>query len=41
MKRFFPDNAKITFVFPLDKGKPNKYDDLNYRHVSNNAFSKI
>ena len=41
MKRFFPDNAEIALVFPLDKGKLNKYDALIYRHVSNNAFSKI
>ena len=35
----FPDNAKIASVVPLDKGKPDKYDILNYRPISNlNAF---
>ena len=28
----FPDNAKIPFVFPLYKGKPGKYDVLNYKN---------
>ena len=39
----FPDNAKIVAsVVPPDKGKPDKYDVLNYRPVSIlNAFSKI
>ena len=38
----FPDNAKVVYVVPLDKGKPDKYDVLNYRPVSIlNAFSKI
>ena len=38
----FPDNAKIASVVPVDKGKPDKYDVLNYRPVSIlNAFSKI
>ena len=38
----FPDNAKIASVVPLDKGKPDKYDVLNYIPVSIlNAFSKI
>ena len=30
----FPDNAKIASVVPVDKGKPDKYDVLNYRPVS-------
>ena len=29
----FPGNAKIASVVPLDKGKPDKYDVLNYRPV--------
>ena len=38
----FPDNAKVASVVRLDKGKPNKYDVLNYRPVSIlNPFSKI
>ena len=38
----FPDDAKITFNVPLDKGNPDKYDVLNYRPVSIlNVFSKI
>ena len=38
----FPDNAKIPSVIPVDKGKPDKYDVLNYRPVSiQNTFSKI
>ena len=38
----FPDNAKIACVVPVDKGKPEKYDVLNYRPVSIlHAFSKI
>ena len=38
----FPENAKVTSVVPLHKGKPDKYDVLNYRPVSIlNAFSKI
>ena len=38
----FPENAKVSSVVPLDKGKPDKYDVLNYRPVSIlNAFSKI
>ena len=38
----FPENAKAASVVPLDKGKPDKYDVLNYRPVSIlNAFSKI
>ena len=38
----FPDNAKVASVVPVDKGKPDKYDVLNYRPVSIlNAFSKI
>ena len=37
----FPDNAKVLVV-PVDKGKLDKYDVLNYRPVSIlNAFSKI
>ena len=30
----FPDNAKIASVVPVDKGKPNKYDVLNYIPLS-------
>ena len=38
----FPDNAKIASVVPVDKGKPDKYDVLNYRPVGIlNTFSKI
>ena len=38
----FPENAKVASVVPLDKGKPDKYDVLNYRPVSIlNAFSNI
>ena len=38
----FPDNAKIASVVPVDKGKLDKYDVLNYRPVSIlNVFSKI
>ena len=38
----FPDNARIGSVVPLDKGKPDKYDVLNYRPVRIlNAVSKI
>ena len=39
----FPDNAKIVAsVVPPNKGKPDKYDVLNYRPISIlNAFSKI
>ena len=38
----FPENAKVASVVPLDKGKPDKYDVLNYRPVSIlNAFSTI
>ena len=38
----FPDNAKVASVVPVDKGKPDKYDVLNYRPVSIlNTFSKI
>ena len=38
----FPDNAKIASVVPVDKGKPDKYDVLNYRPVSIlDVFSKI
>ena len=38
----FPDNAKIASLVPLDKGKPDKYDVLNYIPVSIlNVFSKI
>ena len=38
----FPENAKVASAVPLDKGKPDKYDVLNYRPVSIlNAFSKI
>ena len=39
---YFPDSAKIVSVVSLDKGKPNKYDVLNFRPVSIlNAFSKM
>lgn len=39
---FFPDKASIATVVPLDKGKANKNDILNYRPVSiSNTFSKI
>ena len=38
----FPENAKVASVVPLNKGKPGKYDVLNYRPVSIlNAFTKI
>ena len=38
----FPDNAKFASVVPVDKGKPDKYNFLNYRPVSIlNTFSKI
>ena len=38
----FPDNAKIASVVPVDKGKPNKYDVLNYIPLSIlNTLSKI
>ena len=38
----FPDNAKIVFLVPVDKRKPNKYDLLNCRPVSIlNTYSKI
>ena len=38
----FPGNAKFASVVPVDKGKPDKYDVLSYRPVSNlNTFSKI
>ena len=30
----FPDHAKIASVVPVDKGKPNKYDVLNYIPLS-------
>ena len=31
---FYLNKAKIATVIPLDKGKPNKYEILNYRPVS-------
>ena len=38
----FPQNAKVASVVPLDKGKPDKYDVVNYRSISIlKAFSKI
>ena len=38
----FPDNAKIASVVPVDKGKPDKYEVLNYRPVCIlNTFFKI
>ena len=37
-----PDNAKIASVVPVDKGKPEKYEVLNYRPVCIlNTFFKI
>ena len=30
----FPDKAKIPSIFPVDKGKPDKYNASNYRLVS-------
>ena len=39
---FFPDNAKLASVVPVDKRKPDKYDVLNYRFAGLlKAFSKI
>ena len=29
-----PDSAKIALVVPLDKGKPNKNEILNFRPIS-------
>ena len=41
VKVIFQDNANIASVIPLDKGKPDKYDVLNYRPVIIlNDFSK-
>ena len=41
-QKISPHNAKTAFVVPFDKGKPDKYDVLNYRLVSIlNAFSKV
>ena len=38
----FSDNAKIASVVPVDKGKPDKYEVLNYRPVCIlNTFFKI
>ena len=38
----FPDNVEIASVVPVDKGKPDKYDVLNYRPLSIlDVFSKI
>ena len=38
----FPDNAKSASVVPVDKGKPDNYDVLNYRPISMlKTFSKI
>ena len=38
----FPENAKVTTVVPLDKGKPDKNDISNFRPVSLlNKFSKF
>ena len=38
----FPSNNKVESVVPLDKGKSNKYDMLNFRPASVlNTFSKI
>ena len=41
-KGIFLENAKVASAVPLDKGKPDKCDVLNYRLISIlNAFSKI
>ena len=38
----FSDDAKITSVIPLDKGKPIKIEISNFRSISIlNTFSKI
>ena len=38
----FPENAKVSTVVPLDKGKPDKNDISNFRSVSLlNTFSKF
>ena len=38
----FPENPKVVTVFPLDKGKPDKNDTVNFRPVSLlNTFSKF
>ena len=40
--RYFPYTAKIASVVPVDKGKPDNYDILNYRPLSIlNAFFRI
>ena len=40
--KIFPDLAKTALVVPLDNGKPNKNDIVNFRPVSIlNTFSKI
>ena len=37
----FQDDAKIASVIPIDKGKPNRNEILNFRPVSTlNTFSK-
>ena len=37
----FQDDAKITSVIPIDKGKPNRNEILNFRPISIlNTFSK-
>ena len=38
----FPDNAKVSSVVPLDKGKPHKNDISNFMPVTLlNTFSKF
>ena len=38
----FPENAKVVTVVPLDKGKPDKNDTVNFRPVSLlNFFFKV
>ena len=42
LKGKFPDDAKVTSVFPLDKHTDNKYSVSNFRPVSVlNIFSKM
>ena len=39
---YFPKNAKIASITPLDKDKPNKHKISNYQHYKTlNTFSKI
>ena len=37
----FPDDAKIASVVLLDKGKPDKYDVLNYKTVFSRIYEKV